>query len=97
MFPTIVHLSDNKFALKMKPRGIPFVELPLEFSRVSEGSTPQKLSMPPHLLLQLVDALEHLHKIVKLVHRDIKIKNLFAVRQKSKVNHCVLRVVSSFC
>lgn len=35
--------------------------------------------MSRELLLGLVDAVRFLHKTIKLVHRDIKISNMFAV------------------
>ena len=38
------------------------------------------ISMPVQLLVELVNAVEFLHKTAELVHRDIKLSNMFALR-----------------
>ena len=40
------------------------------------------IPMRVELLVELVNAVKFLHANVKLVHRDLKLSNMFAVRSK---------------
>lgn len=79
MFTQLVGLTDDKKALLITPRGIPFAQTPAQIEDLMKHRNDKVMTMSRDLLLGLVDAVRFLHKKLKLVHRDIKLSNMFAV------------------
>jgi hypothetical protein len=78
-FTQLVGLTDDSKALLVKPRGIPFARTPAQIEDLMRHRNSDFIAMSLELLLGLVDAVRFLHKTIKLVHRDIKLSNMFAV------------------
>ena len=91
VFPTIIAFSDDGQSLVMRPKGIAFANTVEQyhtgfwnFLEPNQSNITQKsgtVIISPHLLGALIDALKFLHTKAKILHRDIKLDNILAVRQ----------------
>lgn len=83
-FTNLLGKGDTKNTLVVSPRGIPFCRDPSQrrWSPSTDSEPGKMIPMPAQLLVELVNAVEFLHATVKLVHRDLKLSNMFAVRSK---------------
>ena len=81
-FTNLLGVGDTENTLVVNPRGIPFCQTPSQhrWSSSTDSNPVKMISMPVHLLVELVNAVEFLHKTAELVHRDIKLSNMFALR-----------------
>lgn len=81
-FTNLLGEGDTENTLVVNPRGIPFCQTPSQhrWSSSTDSNPGKMISMPVQLLVELVNAVEFLHKTAKLVHRDIKLSNMFALR-----------------
>ncbi len=80
-FTQLVGMTDDERSLLLKPRGIPFAQTPTQIMGLLKNSRrTDMVTMSRELLSGLVDAVHFLHKNAKLVHRDIKLSNMFALQ-----------------
>lgn len=81
-FTNLLAVGDTENTLVVNPRGIPFCQTPSQhrWSSSTDSKPGKMISMPVQLLVELVNAVEFLHKTAELVHRDIKLSNMFALR-----------------
>ena len=80
-FTQLVGMADDEHSLLLKPRGIPFAQTPTQIMGLLKDSRrTDMVTMSRELLSGLVDAVHFLHKNAELVHRDIKLSNMFALQ-----------------
>ena len=82
MLTHLVGLTDDKLSLLVEPRGIPFAQTPAELDDLLTNPRIDIMAMSQELFLSLVDAVRFLHKKIELVHRDIKLSNMFALQDE---------------
>ena len=82
MFTHLVGVTDDQLSLLVEPRGIPFAQTPAQLDDLLTNPRIDIMAMSQELLLSLVDAVRFLHKKIELVHRDIKLSNMFALQDE---------------